>query len=379
MYQTAVTKTVLGMQKVLGWSLYQPPKLEESEHKINIVKLVKEGDGEPVKEMVARDITLKNAYENYVGPRKMFLLADRLTKSDVPKHIKSFEEKDTVNRYRDYVIVDVGSARATVKLPKEDSKHGRQMAHLQWLRRFHFILSSTPEHNAQQLDKAYQFIELGCPVEFSIRVRQISERKFQEMELYEHDIFDYVYRHFPHLRPDFIFKSMPLGTTYKIQPLSDGRHVQFVLGPETIPLDPFPHLDLTERLLTVQRAAEQRVGELNAGTYKRVKVGDKAKAGKRGGGDAPEEMLQKLATSMSQMPATTRTRASGGQGKKSKKEHAIPPEIVEANRQRQKEAIDRARQYAEEKRERDLAREKGQSSEVRERTVEFGVSWRRRR
>jgi hypothetical protein len=138
-------------------------------------------------------------------------------------------------------------------------------------------------------------------------------------------------------------------------------------------------LDLTERLLTVQRAAEQRVGESDTRTYKRVKAGDKAKAGKRGEGDTPEEMLQKLATSMSQMPATTKTSASGGQGKKSKKEHVIPPEIVEANRQRQKEAIERAKQHAEEKRERDLAREKGQSSEVRERTVEFGVSWRRRR
>ena len=308
------------------------------------MKLVHTEDGSQVKEMVAQDITLKHAYENYVAPGRMILLADTVTKLDVPMRLALLKEKGTVNQFRDYVILDAYSTgrSATMRSPGK-IKHSWEITHMKSLREFHFMLSSQLQHNAQQMDQAYQVLELGCPVEFSMRTRQITEQKFDELGLHEDDTFGYIYRHFPHLRPDFVLKSMPTGTRYLVKPFSNGRHVQFVLGCGSSRLDNFRSTDLTNRLLRVQKMVKQSVKPKTA-KGKRAKY--RARTGRK------------------------------GEGKKSKREHVIPPETVEANRQRQKDAAAKRKQWLEEKHERDAARERGR--EYRERTVEYGISWRRR-
>lgn len=263
--------TVLGMQKILSFDRYDPPEVSASDHTINIVKMVENEEGETVKKTVAQDLTLQEVYDSYVEPGRWLQLADTVPKVDTSVDPAVLREKGTVQRYRDYVVLEAHGSGAKAEVPRK--KLGKvlkvlanreEIEHLLTLRKVHLLLGSPMYHVTEMMDKTYQWIELGCPVEFSIRARNITTKDYVERGMVSKDIFEYVFKHFPHLRPDFILKSMPVGTKYLVKPFSDGRHVQFVLGGEReFKKDSFK-TDLTQRALNVKQAVLQSKKEAEA-------------------------------------------------------------------------------------------------------------------
>jgi hypothetical protein len=73
---------------------------------------------------------------------------------------------------------------------------------------------------------------------------------------------------FPHLRPDFILKSMPEGSRYMIEPVSNGKKVQLVI------VKPNPKIihsgGLTERLFKVKKSVETSIDRGGQGQLPKV-------------------------------------------------------------------------------------------------------------
>jgi hypothetical protein len=282
LYKTARAKTVHGMHNVLTFEPYSPPALAESDHTINIVKLVDGHDrtradvqgsngtaheGEvKIQETVAEGLTLQQVWDDYIEPGKILRLAHTVPRIDVPPDHQTMAARKTVQRFRDFAIIDAFStgAEATVGGKRAAKAKGNleEIAHQLSLREVTLQLPTPMPHFATMMDKAYQFIRLGCPVEFNICVRLVTDKKaalvFGDSPPIES--LHYVYRHFPHLRPDFICKSMPSGTKYIIEPFSNGRRVQFVLGLASA--NTGPRLgNLTKRLLRVKASVSNAIEE----------------------------------------------------------------------------------------------------------------------
>ncbi|KAJ4347962.1 uncharacterized protein N0V89_009334 [Didymosphaeria variabile] len=226
-------------------------------HKINIVEFVKDEDGHPVKKIVAESLTLQQVYDDYIEPGKFLRLASTVPKSHAPSDHVELEKLRTARRYRDYVIFDAYSTRAQAKVDTKKPLKARgnqvEIAHLRALREVHLLLHSPMDHFAHMIDKAYQLITLGSPIEFDILIRHVTEKKAARIVSQPKDSLDYACGHFPHLRPDFILKSMPAKSRYLVQPVTDGIHLQFVIGPE-LEGDRLGKMDLTKRLFNVKRA-----------------------------------------------------------------------------------------------------------------------------
>ncbi|KAL1601478.1 hypothetical protein SLS60_006393 [Paraconiothyrium brasiliense] len=258
-------KTILGMHKIIPFDRYELPKLATSDHKINIFKFGKNEDGLKVKELVAESVTLQQVYDNYIEPGKLLRLANNVPKDHAPADHVRLEERQTAQKFKDYVIFDAYSTPGVkVKVDTKKSLKARgnheEIVSLQALREIKLLLHTPMEHFAVMLDKAYQFIALGSPVEFDMVIRHHTKKVAARIASPGKDTLDYVYRHFPHLRPDFILKSMPPKTRFIVHPVSDGRHVQFVIGHESID-DTLGKTDLTKRLFKVKQEVMKGVVE----------------------------------------------------------------------------------------------------------------------
>jgi hypothetical protein len=122
------------------------------------------------------------------------------------------------------------------------------------LKNINFNLASPVEYCKISLDRAYQFIEAGSPVEIRTRLQGQMLAKEDRIKPGDPEVWPWIHKYFPHLRPDFILKSMPEGTVFLINPVSDGRIVQWVMSKsaqETAPVD------LTKRLLRVKESVKQ--------------------------------------------------------------------------------------------------------------------------
>lgn len=252
---------MLGMHKAIPFDRYDPPEMENSKHRINIVKKV--GDGDET-QMIAEGLTLKEVYQNYIEPGKILEFADVPPRGKVPLSLEELERLGTVREYNNYSISAPHAENVTVnikqqKLGKKARQYAPKIKDLGMLREIHLMMTTPREHFREMMDKAYQFIELGCPVEFDIVIKHVKESKFAKLRKLQEDsnIFHYMHQHFPHLRPDFIRKSMPPGTTYLIHPFSDGRHVQFVLALG----DKFRGKNYTARFLRVKEGVQMAIKE----------------------------------------------------------------------------------------------------------------------
>ncbi|KAF1967346.1 hypothetical protein BU23DRAFT_559411 [Bimuria novae-zelandiae CBS 107.79] len=293
LYKSARSRTVLGMHKLIPFSRYDPPDPAMSDHKINIVKLLKANKDGPDREMVAEGVSLKEVYDNYIEPGNMLRLANSIHKRHTSANVDELEKFETAQKYKDYTFLKAHSTPARVKVEgRTPSKAitkakisggeeaGKEIRHLQMLREVHLLLATPREHFSQMMDKAYQFIELSCPVEFSIRVKNVTEKKWSKTQSKSTHLFDYAFQRFPHLRPDFILKAMPPGTVYMIEPFSDGRHVQFVLGLKPAEGTPLANMNLTRRALNVKAAAENAIKQGKANElpsvlrFQRIQAGD---------------------------------------------------------------------------------------------------------
>ena len=205
--------------------------------------------------MIAEGITLAEAYANHIKPGSMLYLCKpmpRFSEYDLEK----MKDQDVLEKLKDYAIVKAYSTSAVVKAGKPQyTNEDKTEVHLMGpLKVVHIIASSPTLYLQQLLDKAYRFIEQGCTVEFGIKVvHKIAPTK-ERSKPGPSDYWPWLHTHFPHLRPDFILKSMPPGTRYIIQPMCDGRRVTFVLGLHAQDRHTY---NLTERLLKVQKAVRE--------------------------------------------------------------------------------------------------------------------------
>ncbi|KAJ4289660.1 hypothetical protein N0V90_010989 [Kalmusia sp. IMI 367209] len=263
---------LLGMHKVLPFSRYELPSLDTSDHRINLVAT--QGWGQ--KEMIAEGITIKQLYDDFIKPGQMLYMVDKMDKEQAKHNADDLEEDRVAQKYNTFAIVKPRETAAHVSVGKNSTRqkaiahaNPAEVAHLQSLREVHLLLHSPPDYWKLMLDKAYRFIEASCPVEFSIRVRNVTVTKLERSKPSSRDLMHYVHLHFPHLRPDFILKSMPAGARYIIEPFSDGRHVQFVIGLKS-KHDPLNGVDLTERLEQVKRSVQRAVEEGKANRLPRA-------------------------------------------------------------------------------------------------------------
>ncbi|KAF2676265.1 hypothetical protein K458DRAFT_424881 [Lentithecium fluviatile CBS 122367] len=258
LYKTSRAKTVLGMHKVLPFEIYVPPPLSQSEHRINILDDAR-------KQVIAKDITLQEAYEKYVEPGKALWMAETLPKTLRLDDVEKLQADKTADEINNYVVMKAYSTQAHVKIDPCKYTNDEKTEVLQYgpLKEVHILCISPVEYHRLMLDKAYRFIEGGCPVEFSIRARNAKVPKKVKLVPDSKDRWPWLHNHFPHLRPDFILKAMPKGTQYLIDPVSDGRTVQFALA---LP-SKTSQMNLTQRLLKVRKAVidsvqQGRQGEL---------------------------------------------------------------------------------------------------------------------
>ncbi|KAF2443732.1 hypothetical protein P171DRAFT_432917 [Karstenula rhodostoma CBS 690.94] len=266
LYKTARATTIHGMHKILAFSQYSPPNIAQSDHTINLVKFVENEAGANVRETVAEGLTLQQLLDDYIGPGKILRLVDTVPRIDAPPDQQSMVKRKTAEKHRDYSIIDAFSTGAHAEVGGKKATKARgnatEIAHMLSLREIKIQLHTPMKHFGEMLDRAYQFIQLGSPVEFDICIRHITDKKaaVRFADSPQKDSLDYVYSHFPHLRPDFIFKSMPEGTRWVVDPFSNGRHVLFVLGRGT-KRDEFGMSNFTKRVLNVQKAVLKGVGE----------------------------------------------------------------------------------------------------------------------
>ncbi|KAH7555043.1 hypothetical protein BM1_07704 [Bipolaris maydis] len=221
LYKTAKSKTLLGQHKSLTFSPYQVEPPSASSHRINLF----ETDRHHSKyELIAKDVSLQEAYDNYVKPGHMIYCLKQLKKG-MAKMFKAEGNEHVLDEYNRFSFVEAKSHRIPLNSPQK----GRQLG---GLKNVIFNESSPLSHYRLSMDRAYQFIESGSPVEFRIRL-QGSVAKAERLMPGDPTVWPWMHARFPHLRPDFILKGMPEGTTFLINPVSDGRVCQWVMAKPT--------------------------------------------------------------------------------------------------------------------------------------------------
>lgn len=225
------------MHKILQHERYNVAPLTASDHKVNLVK------SDTDQQVIAEGLSLQELYDNHVSPGKLLYLTDYVSKG-VGDNFETLQTAVMQSKHINYALID---AHTHIHKIKHSQKGFKQHA---GLKNVIFLVSNPVGYTRLALDRAYQFIEAGCPVEFRIRlVGPILVKRFKgvvpsEVQTWMHD-------HFPHLRPDFILKSMPEGTKYLIKPYSDRQTIQFVVAKEVVQ---GPKIDLTTRLERVRQA-----------------------------------------------------------------------------------------------------------------------------
>jgi hypothetical protein len=239
LWKTAKAKTVLGMHKVLPFSRYEVAPRNKSEQRVTIV------DGDKV---IAQDITLETLYDEHVQPGQILYLNEDIGKSRAENITRLREEKANIY-HRTYGIVTAESIPGN----RKDSQKGKGKGAL---RVTPVTLGSPMQYFKVAMDRSYQFIKHGSPVEFGIRISGKYE-KAKEEKLTPVDLssWQWIHEHFPHLRPDFILRSMPENSRFLVDPVTDGRIIQFVIA-----APPFPSLEnVTHRLFAVKKSVQKSI------------------------------------------------------------------------------------------------------------------------
>jgi hypothetical protein len=236
------------MQKIIGFDLYDPPPPSTSSHRVNLVK--SESDHTPI----AKDVSLQELYDNHLGPGKLLYMTQKISKK-LSENYEKMRDERVPEQVNNYAIVNAHTIEVKVKTAQVQ---GNQLGGLKGV---HMVLANPVEYTKEALDRAYQFIEHGSPVEFRVRLLGAVVKKKMKSTPASADAWPWMHAHFPHLRPDFILKTMPEGTDYLIKPVSDGRTIQFVLSKKAKVM---PKLDLTNRVFRVKKAVIQTLGKPSA-------------------------------------------------------------------------------------------------------------------
>ncbi|XP_014562008.1 hypothetical protein COCVIDRAFT_85412 [Bipolaris victoriae FI3] len=221
LYKTARSKTLLGQHKSLTFSWYELEPPSASPNRINLFETDKHHSKY---KLIAEDVSLQDAYDNYVKPGHMLYCMKELKKG-MAKKFMAGEQEEVLNEYKNFSFAEAGSHRISLDSPQK----GRQLG---GLKNIIFNESSPVSHFRLCMDRAYQFINLGSPVEMRIRL-QGSVSKENRLMPGDPAVWPWMHAHFPHLRPDFILKEMPEGTQFLINPVSDGRVCQWVMAKPT--------------------------------------------------------------------------------------------------------------------------------------------------
>lgn len=195
-------------------------------------------------------LSLQDVYKNHVKPGQLLYLDEDITKGKAA----NMEVKNDValGKHTTFRIFEAESLPGNKKDPHQGKGKGA-------LRVTPLMLSSPANYFKVAIDRSYQFIKHGSPVEFTVRFKNAQIKKEERLMPVDHDAWHWIHEHFPHLRPDFILRSMPEGSKYIIDPVSDGRVLQFVIGTDkTRHNGPFRH-DLTKRLFTVKSSVTKSV------------------------------------------------------------------------------------------------------------------------
>lgn len=242
LYKSAKAKTVLGQHKALPFSWYKPSSPAKSPHRINLYDSDKHGRNLQLK---AKNLSLKEVYDEHLKPGYMLYNTQALKKNMAKLYKNTGEEIPA--EYNDYTFVKPH----THSVPLDSSQKGRQMGGLK-----NIIVSEggPPSYYRISLDRAYQFIENGSAVEMRIRL-QAKLSKEQRGEAGDPTVWPWYHDYFPHYRPDFILKSMPEGTVFVINPVSDGHVCQWVMALGTKVGDK----DLNKRFVKIQDSVRQSI------------------------------------------------------------------------------------------------------------------------
>ncbi|KAH8716816.1 hypothetical protein GQ44DRAFT_713080 [Phaeosphaeriaceae sp. PMI808] len=242
LYKTARAQTTLGMHKIIPFSRYNiaPPK--ESTHEVDLAQ----------NDQQTTTVSLQELYDNHIKPGRMLYLRHGMGKNSVGV-LEKLQAGNLHNLHKQYGVLEAFSIPRNVKPPNEGKGIGA-------LRVTPVSLSSPEAYFKLAMDRSYQFIYHGSPVEFSVRYSGAGGgkgKKAMKLKAGDPDAWPWVHNHFPHLRPDFILKSMPEGSVYKIDPVTDGRVLQFVIfKPSKNILSPE---NLTHRLFKVKNSVQRNI------------------------------------------------------------------------------------------------------------------------
>ncbi|KAJ4378984.1 hypothetical protein N0V86_005861 [Didymella sp. IMI 355093] len=254
LYKTARAKTALGMHKILDFVRFDVKPPSESTHRVNLVKWGKGKEFNDKFTIVKENLSLEELYE-HVSHGQFIYQADQIPKR-IDGKFKDLRDHNIPAQSNNYAI---GIAKQTEwnsvdqvsnKVKHAAQKDGNQLGALKTVI---MLLSNPVSYKLLSLDRAYQFVELGSPVEFRIRLHDSAVAVKKKAAVPDPELVPWMMDHFPHLRPDFILKAMPAGTKYVVNPVTDGRIVQFVVGRD---VKQAPKLDLTTRLFRVKKAVE---------------------------------------------------------------------------------------------------------------------------
>jgi hypothetical protein len=203
---------------------------------------------------------LEEVFENHISPGNMLYLTQPVKKA-LSENWETMKENKVPQEFNNYAIVKAGDVGVHIAKHKQRNHPNPEFRDLAGLKEIHINLASPVAFWAVVLSRAHAFLDNGNQVEFSIRFKGSFTGKETRRKPGDPEIWPWMHNHFPHLRPDFILKSMPKGTYYMIHPFSDGKHVQFVLA--------MPHVsnnttslkrNFTKRALMVKTMVEASIG-----------------------------------------------------------------------------------------------------------------------
>jgi hypothetical protein len=283
LYKTARAETVLGQHKILPFDPYKVDRLDASEHLVNIKRGGK---------TIAEGISLKEVYDQHVKPGHLIYSLGSSIPKDVASNVEKLEAGDFATLNNNYSIFEGGS----ISYNKKDPRKGKGIGAL---RVTPLMLSSTPDYFKLAIDRSYQFVEQGCPVEFVLRYKQGHVKKEVAMLPTDHGPWKWIHRHFPHLRPDFILRAMPEGSRYVVDPVSNGNVLQFVIAKEVDKGPTIPD-SLTKRFFRVKQSVQASIEKgLQAGLPKiyRQQLQEAGKTSYSRASDQPAKLLEMMGKS----------------------------------------------------------------------------------
>ncbi|KAF2793217.1 hypothetical protein K505DRAFT_306172 [Melanomma pulvis-pyrius CBS 109.77] len=254
LYKTARARTTLGMHKILPFDQYQIPPPHKSDQKINLWT-------RPGGAQIAEGLSLEELLENHIKPGHMLYLAQQMKKSHSENYVYLKENK-VPNEFNNYAIIEQGKMPVKIAKQKKRSDQSPWVRDLAGLKEIHLNLASPRTYWQMVLCRAYAFLDNMHQVDCSIRLKGAFANKKERREPGSPEIWPWMHQHFPHLRPDFIRKSMPEGTYFMIEPFSDGKHVQFVLAMphRTVQTDKVDQ-SFTDRVLMIKNRASKSIKE----------------------------------------------------------------------------------------------------------------------